>query len=311
MLLPWLAFNVVHFDNPIYPFAEGVFHGKYWNPELAQWWVESRSDYLNGTSLIQYFLLPITFTYSPNVSGPIYGFSPLYFIFIPLLFLFSWKREHRSLLLFILFFLFVSITAWFNAAPDWRYFFYIFPFLGVLVGVSVVHLFNSKKISSFVKKSIAFALLLVFLSNLFFFFVIFRQDVALWTGKITRDEYRLHDTQNYAVAQYINEHLPTDALLFLGYDDKGYYFDRPFLLGIRHFSTYVDYLAMQSSSDFHARLKELGVTHVVLTSHPNVGVVPQGNDVSEYVLELYEGLREEYLEFIYEENDVGLYLLMD
>jgi 4-amino-4-deoxy-L-arabinose transferase-like glycosyltransferase len=308
LLMPWLTFNYVHFDNPIYPWAEGIFEGRYWNSDLTNFWSTARDDYLNGTEFTQFLLLPITFTYMPNVSGPIYGFTPFFFAFIPLLFLYQWKRKTKSILSFICFFAIANIIVWFIAAPDWRYIFYILPFLALLTAHAITTIFEDQQCSMITKRIIAASIILIIISSLFFFFVIFRLDIQLWTNEVTREEFKAHDTQNYWVAQYINKNLAEDAVLFLGYDDKTYYFDRVTIVGNGEFSTYVDYTNMEDGDAFYTRLEELGVTHVVITQNEN-GIVP-GTYQQEHILQLYNDLISNYLEPIFEKNGSTLYELI-
>lgn len=308
--VPWLVFNFVFFDNPVYPFAEGIFHGRYWSPALAQWWHDARSTYSNGTSVVQYLLKPFVFTYMPNINGPIYGFSPMYLLFIPLVFLYLQKSAVVESVLCILFLLWVYVTGWFILAPDMRYMFCVMPFFALLVGFAIDQcILHFSQISARISSFIQIIFVLVIISNLFLFFVIFRADVLLWTRQMTRDAYITQDTPNYPAALWMNAHLSSDAIVFFANDDKGYYLDRSYITGYGVYSTYIDYAHLSDTDALADRLHALGVTHVLIHTYENGRLINHPEYYTEHTTTLFHELIENYLTLLYEENDVAVYLL--
>lgn len=307
--LPWVVFNYVHFNNPVYPFAEGMFHGKYWNGELAEWWQYQREHYNTGVGVLQYLLIPLTLTFLPNLTGPIYGFTPVYLMFIPILFCLKKTREEQESMIFLVLVTFISMTGWFIVAPDMRYMFYILPFFAILAGAGITKAYDLLEHKKWKKKIMSTVILLVLFSNLFFFFVIFRNDVKMWVGIITRDEYKAIDTPNYVVAQWTNENLPKDAIIFLANDDKGYYFEQEFITGYGVFSAYIDYPRLENEKAFYARLKELGVTHIMLRVHEDGTLIGYEEYYNEHTENLFRELVEKDATELYTENGCTIYVL--
>ncbi|MEW6617670.1 MAG: phospholipid carrier-dependent glycosyltransferase [Patescibacteria group bacterium] len=306
ILGPWMIFNYIHLNNPIYPFADTIFHGKYWSPELAQWWSDARNTYSGGKNITDFILKPFILTYIPNINGPIYGFSPIYLMFIPLLVF--WAGEKRKELTCIGSIAFISWLGWCILAPDMRYIFYLIPILALSAGYAIDSLFIDTNIKEYTKKIVYLVMALIVLSNLLFFFVIFRNDVQMWTGKITREEFITIDTPNYFVAQWANKNLPQEAFIFLANDDKGYYFDREYTLGYGIFSTYIDYAHLSDGDALYQRLKEIGITHVLFKEY-ETGLIGYDKYYNEHTTQLFEELKEEHLTEIYEKNSVYLYEL--
>lgn len=307
MLLPWMIFNYYTLDNPVYPFGEGIFHGRYWSPELVQWWSDSRETYSGGKNLIDFIFKPFILTFMPNTNGPIYGFSPFYLILIP--FIIFWIHEKKQELCCIGSVVVLSWTGWFILAPDMRYIFYVFPLLALLAGYALDKIYNDENIKQNTKIIVNGIVIFIVLTNLFFFFVIFRNDVQMWTGKMTREEFITRDTPNYPVAQWANQNLPKDAFIFLANDDKGYYFEREYITGYGIFSTYIDYATMDDSEALYNRLKEIGITHVLLKTYDNGGLIGYDDYYVEKTTLLFEGLKEKHLAAIYYENNITLYIL--
>ncbi|MFA6889045.1 MAG: glycosyltransferase family 39 protein [Candidatus Woesearchaeota archaeon] len=306
-LLPWIIFNYSTLNNPVYPFGEGIFHGKYWSPELAQWWSNSRETYSGGKNLIDFIFKPFILTFMPNTNGPIYGFSPFYLMLIP--FIIFWINEKKQELYYIGLIIFFSWTGWFILAPDMRYIFYLFPLLALLAGYGLEKILTDENIKKNTKKIIKLFTVFIILTNLLFFFIIFRNDVQMWTGKITREEFITIDTPNYPVTQWANQNLPKNAFIFLANDDKGYYFEREYITGYGIFSTYVDYAHMDDGEALYNKLKKIGITHVLFKEYDNGNLIGYDNYYVEKTTILFEELKEKYMTPLYEENNIALYQL--
>ncbi len=307
-LVPWFVFNYATLDNPVYPFLHGTFSGKYWSNDLAIWWSNARATYSTGKTVWNYFLIPVTLSFFPNTSGPIYGFSALYIMLVPLLLLF-FDRKERETLCFLSVLLFICLTCWFLVAPDMRYLFYLVPFFAVLSGYVLTRILGDASFGSFCKRISCLLFVLVLLSNLFLFFVIFRSDVSLFAGNISRDTYIAQDSPIYYTSQWINANLATDAVVFLANDDKGYYIDRTYIIGYGVYSTYIDYIHLADADALAARLHELGVTHVLIHTYENGRLVNYPEYDTLHTTTLLSDLQTFHLTFLYSENDVAVYSL--
>ncbi|MBI5003357.1 glycosyltransferase family 39 protein [Candidatus Woesearchaeota archaeon] len=309
LFLPWFTFNAVHFNNPVYPFAEGIFEGKYWNEELAVWWKNQRDHYNTGEGVLQYGFIPFTLTFMPNLTGPIYGFSPFYLMFIPILWILKKIKEEREKTVFLSVLAVICMTGWFILAPDMRYMFYILPLFAILAGAGITKVYKVYENKRRKKRIVTICILFILLSNIFFFFVIFRNDVKMWAGIISRDEYKAIDTLNYYAAQWANENLPEDAIIFLANDDKGYYFEREFITGYGVFSAYVDYPQLKDGEALYQRLKELGVTHVLFRVYEDGSMLGYEEYYNDHTTALFKELTQEYATTLYTENNCTIYVL--
>ena len=104
-----------------------------------------------------------------------------------------------------------------------------------------------------------------------------------------------------------SSHPQKDAFLFLANDDKGYYFDRNYITGYGVFSTYIDYAHLEDGDALYKRLKELGITHVVMKVYDDGSLLGYAKYDEEHTTTLFNELKEKHLTLLYEKNNVSLY----
>jgi len=81
-------------------------------------------------------------------------------------------------------------------------------------------------------------------------------------GFETRDEYLRKMVNIYSTVEYVNNNLEDSSKVLL-VGDRGYYFDKPFIIGPAYHG-YIGYRSFRRPEDFLNRLKELGITHMLI-----------------------------------------------
>ena len=140
-----------------------------------------------------------------------------------------------------------------------------------------------------------------------------RDAVQVLIGMQTNSEYIQEHVQNYELAQWVNKNLEDTSLLFIANDDRGYYFEKNYILGYPIIQGYIDYFEFDSADKLRARLKREGVTHIVLTYHhtsEGTTLTIFNNFYNSCITKIWLDLVEEHGEFIIEKNNVYLYKLV-
>ncbi len=208
---------------------------------------------------------------------------------------------------FVIFLLFIALTGWFFMGPDMRYMLYLLPLFGILAAYGVERVLDDNEMKEWIKNIVKGVCIVILISNFVLFFVIFRSDVELWTGKITKEEYKALDTPNYWVSQWINENTSSDAKIFFANNDRVYYVDREYLTGFGVFSAYIDYPKLENGDALYARLKEIGVTHVMVeTKNEKIILLYEGYD-DEHTIQLLTELVENHGILLYDEDGFRVY----
>jgi hypothetical protein len=81
--------------------------------------------------------------------------------------------------------------------------------------------------------------------------------------------FLLRALDSYPVMEWANANLPRRSHVLLFQDVRGYYLDRPYLWGDPLNQQLIRYRAFSTSSELWQRLRELGVTHILIhRDHP-------------------------------------------
>ncbi len=314
-LSPWMILTDTQVDNPVYPFFYSVLDGGHWSASLEEYWSTLRADYGSGRSVSSFFLSPWYITMEPMRYGPVYGITPLFFMFLPLFFFFMlFSRSsffssplQKKICFFFLFFSLFFFVVWFFLASDIRY---LFPILPALTLLSVLPFFHLLQSSSLGRRVIPSFLLLLLFTNLFFFFVAHRNTVQVLFSIQDKESYIHSYVQNYPMAQWINAHLSDDVLLFIANDDRVYFYDKPYIQGYPIIQGVIDYPSLQSAFSLYSLLLEKGVTHVVLVKHHATDDYTSFEGYyNEQITNLWLALVTEYGTLITVQDDVALYTL--
>ena len=252
---PWMIRNYHWKHNPIYPLYQGWFVSK--KAASNQVMDKKTQAFQMGRSIFTYrkviykekwwemALLPIRIFFQGKDGSPQYFDGKLnpFLLILPFFAFFpiregpeELRREKKILAGFaLLYFLFAFF------ASDLRIR-YVSPMIPALVLLSIFGV-NSimQAVSQFKPKIVrlsglsALSVLMIFIMAINADYII-RQFLEIKpfqyiTGKISRDEYIAKYRQEYPALQYINSHLPEDALiLFVFLGKRGYYCDRSYIV---------------------------------------------------------------------------------
>ncbi len=325
---PWMIRNFQWRSNPIYPLYDNWIHpDRNVSPkndsedvsENAGSGIFSYRNRMYNEDIWQMFLLPVRIFFqgedgNPRLFdgklNPFLFFLP-FFAFFPLKETQNVKREKYILLFFaLLYFSFSFFTT------DLRIR-YISPMIPSLVILSV---FGIKNIFVRVLASpgralqwsgTAFAcLLLIFFLSLNALYVAdqFRyvNPLPYLRGTISRDDYISKYRFEYPAMQYINSHLPSDALvLFVFMGDRGYYCDREYIPnGSDQLSEFLK--AGYSPEHIYEKLKNKKVSHLLVYFRILNSWADSLSSGDRAVLDEFV---KHYLHPVYSKNGVGIFAL--
>lgn len=217
--LPWYLRNWIVTGNPVYPFAHGVFGGRYLDAAA----VSDLDQSLVGLSLPGLWRLaifPIEFLRHPNVYERGYSFSPALFL-LPLAALVIGGRTVRLLGLGIL----AYLVVWWEALHQvTRYLLPVLPFAAVLAGCAAVVLWDRGGIARRAVQAVAVvtAVPLLAITGLFAYRVL---PGAL--GIESRAAYVQRQTGTYDALQWLDRELPPQGRVLVGLRNA-YWLDRPY-----------------------------------------------------------------------------------
>ena len=264
---PWMIRNIVLTGNPLYPLAQGLFHGASGGGGALH--ITSLSPLLMrkllyGEDLWYILLIPLRIFWEGQDGSHRYFdglLNPLYLIFIPLAFVGVKPRDTGMLALFSLFFLFI---AFFTVDIVTRYLLPILPVVVIFVVIGISNLMAMKRARYLTILCMAglFAFNGWYMVNLYQKY----RPIGYLTGGETREEYLARALPDYAAIRFANANLPDDArvmLMFAG--DRGYYWDREYSYGGRGGGYFVR--AVKRSADareLKERFKTMGATHLFI-----------------------------------------------
>lgn len=232
--------------------------------------------------------------------------SPLFLAFLPFLVLF--RRPHQGLGMLSLFSV-VYFVIGLNLWGDYnRYIIPVFPGLAVLTAISIGNIAQANRRLGQFCQVVAVGMMGLYLP------------VALHTGlrqgKVVvgweeRAAYlnRLFPG-SFAAAEYVRQHVPTTAKLLLIGEANLFLFQREYVLGDGtpetldfQFSLIMQYRHFHDPTVAYERLKQLGVTHVILNQHVS------NNSGYRDTLKYVERFTQLHLEEIFHEAEVFIYRL--
>ncbi len=307
ILSPWLIITAMQTGNPVYPFFYKIVGGHNWSPELDEFWDDLRQEYGTGGSLKSFIFTPWTMTMNPMKYGSIYGYTPLFFIFIPLMFVRKYKKEEALFILFIGYYMIL----WFILARDGRYIFPILAPCSIIAGISIIEIAKNKR--RLVERAIWTILIIILLSNIFFGGIINRNVIANTIGIQNEAIYLQNHIQNYETVMWINGHLKNNNIkIFVANDDRTYYLEAEYLRGYPIIQGYINYVELGSSEALYMRLQKERITHIMLTRHKTdyeITLTPFPFKYNELIEDMFEELVTNHGKLLIEKNDVEVYEL--
>jgi hypothetical protein len=205
----WYLRSYLVLGNPVYPFLHNVF-GSGWETNI-------NADVGMGRNFIGFIRLPWDMViYPDNFGGEQIGV--IFLAFFPMLFFLPRRNKN---VLYLLVFLIIFGAIWLVLGPMSRFAFVNFAVAFILVSVGF-YSFDVQYASSFIKKLLIFCIVFNLLLCVYHNF----DAISLAVGRITQEEYLAKKERTYPVAGFINRNTPTDSVIIVVGEPRGFYFDR-------------------------------------------------------------------------------------
>lgn len=320
---PWVIRNYAWTNNPVFPLYDHWF-----NPQKGEVkksiGIFAYRALMYGEPWWEIVLLPVRVFFEGKDGSPQYFDGKLnpFLFFLPFFAFFQTRRdpvrvriEKKILLAYtVLFFAFALFGSGFRIR-------YIAPVIPALVILSV---FGVRKMVEAIRKSgkgafrstalLAFLLMVTVSLGLNLRYIIgqyrYVAPFDYLTGRLSRDQYIARYRPEYRAMQYINRHLPTDALiLFIFLGNRGYYCERRYLFDMQNNKSTLQRIAESAEGyeDIAVGLKKMGVTHLFMHS----GIFAKWAEITfdEKRQELLKGFFEKYAKLGYSQSGYTLYIL--
>jgi len=307
---PWYLKSFLWTGNPVYPFAYGVFGGKYWGPaEAAQYRDHQlgfgigvpppaaereqmgflRRTFYGPRAPLNLLLAPWNLTMRPRefdvlTMNPVYavmsaGVGPLLLAVLPLVLLTGAPRPLRWSLAF----LGLLWLAWLMLMQYNRYLVPVLVFAavpaGFVLGEGVPAGIARRALRGVAWCCGALALLYLAVGGLL------GGSWAAGIGLVPRDVYLRTTSQCWRFSDWVNRVTPTRAKIALYAEPKGFYLDRDYLWADPGHSRLIEYEKITSPEDLLDAYSRLGVTHVLYHRLPGTQELfelePYGTELGE------------------------------
>jgi hypothetical protein len=310
---PWLVKNTVHTGNPVYPVLEGVFDGANWDEVQARQlmaWQRSMGD---GQSPASYLLLPfkVSLLGKPGLNYTRFDgtLTPVFLCLLP----FALFRRKRTTTLFLV----MSAAGFIFWAATSQQLRFLIPTLALASAVAAAGISNILAWTGRRKAVPVFVLLgLIMVSGLVlpdqygrpFISDSVGDRLAVVTGVETRQDHLERNVQPYSMFEYMNSSLPDGAPVFMIWENRGYYLDRPYYADSFFEASSVMRLVAKSRDPemLARRIASMGFTYVLVNEHLGRFFSQRYSPRDRSLL---EGFVDSHLEAVHSSNGLTLYEL--
>ncbi len=298
-LAPWLIKSLIYTGNPVWPLAYSVFGGQYWNPGLAEI-LKYLGEYGYGTSLLDFVLLPFRITFYPNAFATIMGISPVFLMFIPLVFMY--KRD--KFINILLWSSFLLLVFWFVTSQQLRFIIPVLPLALIAIGKPITELDKARM----TRTVAAAAIMMILMVNSALFCAVNMKKAPMAVGLEDKDKYISSYVAEYDAAMFANLNLQGSRILLAGYS-RHYYFDVDYVIGDPRTQGYIDYDLLEDDPEkLFLLLKKDSITHILINKKQNYR--DDKFTLSDYGAG-FDGLigrfTEKHGKLVYDESDVKIY----
>jgi len=307
--MPWLLKSYFFTGNPVWPFFNSFFGGKYWNEEHQEY---QENDVLGRElSIINYVRLPwdlhvqivewedeLDIRIGRNVQegehfGPFLIFLLFYFFF----------RKKNKILNAFFFYIFVYITLWFFIANIGRYLLYLAPLIAIISSYVIIELFKNKYISKILK----ILLIFTFSFNLLIWVGGNTKDLVVALGFESVDSFYERQAPVYKPSKFINSNLPENSRILLVREVKGFFLERDYVWDNPSTQVYINHSEFQNEDDYYEELKKLGITHIMVNNGSFAKyrgfTVNEETYLAEKILNITNNLLEKYTINLYNKDN--------
>jgi hypothetical protein len=313
MFAPWLVKNAVHTGNPVYPVLETVFDGANFDEvqgEQLMAWQRSMGE---GRSVRSYLLLPfnVSLRGKPGLNYTWFDGTivPVFLVLLP----FALFRRKRTTTLFLVMAA-AGFVFWAATSQQLRF---LIPTLALSSAIAAVGISNILKWSG--RKAagpVLILLALIMISGLVlpdqygrpFVSASLGERLSVVTGLETRRSHLERNVQSFSIFDYMNSSLPAGSPVFMIWENRGYYLDRPYFAD--SFFEASSVMRMVAASEDPAalaqRIASMGFSHVVVNEYLGRFFSQR---YSPRARALREGLISDHLEALHSSNGLTLYTL--
>ena len=279
---PFYIKTWLYTGNPVFPFAYGLFGGRFWSAENAAKYTHLQAGLGGGKTLIDLLMAPWFMTMLPTAlpysEYYTFGLSPLYvasLVALPLV------GRRLSLFSRCLFLLVLALYAfWFLSVQQTRYLLPALPAAAIVCAEILVTLyeFGSRLVRAVLAVLVGMTLAWAgFLAVGMAFGGVreFGGHRVLWpawpvvSGRQSRDDFLSHSFPGFYDAEHwINENTPGDAKVALFDFERGYFLDRPYMWAVPDYAAgLIPYDAYPDADAWLADFKRRGYTTLLLGPH--------------------------------------------
>jgi hypothetical protein len=305
---PFYIKNWIMTGNPFYPFLYGIFGGKGWEPDQAQYYDYFVQTLGMGRSFLDYILLPWNLSFHATMDSPRFDgiIGPLFILTLPFAFMI---RKFDETLKIIIAYCLLTFMFWASSAQQIRYLIPIFPFLAILVG---------SVLTSCKKEKFYFALITILIAGSLAFNgshivknLMKIKPIDVVVGRESRAEFLNRMLPSFTMYDYMNRHLPADSKIFLIYMKNWTFLCDRECYSDSMFESYTIQKILSRSSastEVAATLRKEGFTHILCDMNYIYGAV---STFSPDEKSLFTKLREERLQTVHSHGSYFLYRIRD
>jgi len=328
--LPWYLKNYLLTGNPFYPLFASFFKSLPHKPmgEIVYQQAAEQThrlsffklrEVVHGETFWETLLIPLRMFFQGDDNSYRYFqgvLNPVLIVFGP--FILLNRRYARDKFLFVIFAVFFIIVSYFTTLQQVRYILPTLPFLAIIAVMGLKDLtdrlksetlFCSLKSHNKIKscaRALLFAVVVMLLSMNGLYLknrLNIIKPLPYVMGRETRDDFLKRHLLHYDAVNFINSHLPDDAVIyqfFLG--RRGYYLDRSYKnepsFGINTLKRLVD--SSVSREKFQQCVASMGATHIMMRA--NLVDNHLYNNFSKEEIIRFMKLFEKYWKRIFEHN---------
>jgi hypothetical protein len=268
---PWAVKNEIYMGNPVYPLMDEVFDGEHWDEIQSDRLIAWQRGMGMGGHAVDYLLLPVRIS-TGGKPGMNYRFfdgtlNPVFLILIPFALLRRKRKTDALLIMGAAGFVFWAVTS-----QQLRF---LIPTIGLAAVLASIALGNLQ--SRLGSRSFTAVLILVFLVQMSSLLIpdqygrpvisgIVGDRLPVATGLEARRNFLGRNIQSYSLFEQMNLNLPPGEPVFLIWENRGYYLDRPYFSDSFYEASSVMAIVARSAGpeDLKETISGMGYRYVVV-----------------------------------------------
>lgn len=306
-VLPWYLKSYAFTHNPIWPFLNDWFGGRYWDA-LGDAYHFAYLRLVNLPAIPSNFLLgPWYLVEQPERFGG-YALDRLILWLTPFAFL-AVGHHQRRLVFGLTLFCVSFYTIWFFLTHQTRFLMPLIPPLCLLAALTAYRLWNS------------WFPWRVLLAGAFIAGLpgwrgpernLWNTRLPYLSGEITRDDFLTAQVDAFTAFEYCNHSLPSDAtLLLFPYENRGYYLEHPYVWGNLLTQRYIRFEQFADPAALYQGLRALGITHILDKPDFTHANFASGLTITEWdaIRQTMTDMERNYATLRFEKNNIFIYEL--